>query len=220
LNPLLLEGFNMARVLGISGSNRQGGNTSILVETALQAAEEFGTDIELIEIADVEINPCKHGLDCYELGRCIQNDGLNSIIEKMSEAHGIIFGSPVHYSSVTSQMKNFMDRVGRFAHLEGKIGGALVVARKSGADTALNQLIFFMLVKEMIVPGGVSWPVGFAMNVGDIRNDMEAMRMAQQMGRRVAALSDIVSKLPVPWHYEPRSPDEKTRFGDEWRTSD
>ncbi|MHA2603116.1 MAG: flavodoxin family protein, partial [Candidatus Thorarchaeota archaeon SMTZ1-83] len=51
----------MARVLGISGSNRQGGNTSTLVETALKAAEEFGADVDFVEIADVEINPCKHG---------------------------------------------------------------------------------------------------------------------------------------------------------------
>ncbi|MFX0055968.1 MAG: flavodoxin family protein, partial [Candidatus Hermodarchaeota archaeon] len=175
----------MAKVLGISGSNRQGGNTSILVETALDAAEEYGASIEFIELADFDINPCKHYLKCYELGRCSQDDDLNPIIEKMYKAHGIIFGSPVHYASVTSQMKSFLDRVGRFAHLEGKIGAAFVVARKSGADIALNQMLFFMLVKEMIVPGGVSWPIGFAMNVGDIRNDMEAMRMAYQMGRRV-----------------------------------
>ncbi|MFW9803475.1 MAG: flavodoxin family protein, partial [Candidatus Thorarchaeota archaeon] len=50
----------MARVLGISGSNRQGGNTSILVETALDAAEEYGASIEFIELADFDINPCKH----------------------------------------------------------------------------------------------------------------------------------------------------------------
>ncbi|MFX0056266.1 MAG: hypothetical protein ACFFAD_15170, partial [Candidatus Hermodarchaeota archaeon] len=60
---------------------------------------------------------------------------------------------------------------------------------------------------------------GFAMNVGDIRNDMEAMRMAYQMGRRVAILSDLVAKVPVPWYYEPRPVDEKARFGDEWRTA-
>ncbi|MFW9846609.1 MAG: flavodoxin family protein [Candidatus Thorarchaeota archaeon] len=209
----------MARVLGISGSNRQGGNTSTLVETALLAAEEAGAVIEFIELADLEINPCKHGLDCYQLGRCIQDDDLNSVIDKMTKAHGIILGSPVHYATVTSQMKNFMDRAGRFAHLEGKIGAAMVVARKSGADMVLSQMLFFMLVKEMIIPGGISWPSGFALNVGDVRNDMEAMRMAQQTGKRVAALSDLVAKVPVPWHYEPRPKDEKQRFGDEWRTS-
>ena len=210
----------MAKVVGISGSNRQGGNTSTLVELALDAARDYGVETEFIELADFQILPCRHFLKCYELGRCSQDDDLNPIIEKMCNAHGIIFGSPVHYASVTSQMKNFMDRVGRFAHLEGKIGAALAVARKSGADIALNQLLFFMLVKEMIVPGGVSWPIGFAMNVGDIRSDMEAMRMAEQMGRRVAFLSDLVAKLPVPWHYEPRPKDEKSRFGDEWKTPD
>jgi multimeric flavodoxin WrbA len=210
----------MARVLGISGSNRQGGNTSTLVECALDAAQESGVETEFIELADFEIHPCRHLLKCYELGRCSQDDDLNSIIDKMCNAHGIILGSPVHYASVTSQMKNFLDRAGRFAHLEGKVGAAFAVARKSGADMALNQLLFFMLVKEMIVPGGVSWPIGFAMNVGDIRNDMEAMRMAEQMGRRVAVLADMVAKIPVPWHYEPRPVDEKARFGDEWKTSD
>ena len=210
----------MARVLGISGSNRQGGNTSTLILTALDAAEDSGADVDFIELADYELKLCDHGLECYELGHCYHDDELNSIVGKMIASHGIIMGSPVHYGTITAQMKTFVDRVGRFAHLEGKVGTAFVVARKSGADLALSQLLFFMLVKEMIVPGGVSWPIGFAMNVGDIRADTEAMAMAQQMGRRVAGLADILAKVPVPWHYEPRPADVKARFGDEWKTSD
>ncbi|MHA1926557.1 MAG: flavodoxin family protein [Candidatus Thorarchaeota archaeon] len=208
----------MAKILGISGSNRQGGNTSILIQMALDAAQDIGADIEFIELADFELNSCKHGLDCYENGECIQDDGLNEIVAKMLGAHGIIMGSPVHHGTVTSQMKGFMDRVGRFAHLEGKVGASLVVARKSGADLALSQMHFFMLVKEMIIPGCVSWPIGFALNVGDIRSDTEAMRMAQQLGRRVASLADILVKVPVPWRYESRPAAGKARFGDEWRT--
>ena len=45
----------MARVLGISGSNRQGGNTSTLILTALDAAEDSGADVDFIELADYEL---------------------------------------------------------------------------------------------------------------------------------------------------------------------
>ena len=41
----------MVNVLGISGSNRQGGNTSTLIQTALDSAEELGATTELIELA-------------------------------------------------------------------------------------------------------------------------------------------------------------------------
>ena len=101
--------------------------------------------------------------------------------------------------------------------LEGKVGVGMVVGRRSGTDIALSQLIFFMLVKEMIVPGGVYWPIGYALNAGDIRADTEAIAMASQMGMRVAKLASILVKNPVPWTHEPRPIGQKVRFGDEWK---
>jgi multimeric flavodoxin WrbA len=209
----------MARVLGISGSSRPGGNTSILIEAALEGAKEFGADTEFIELAPMSLNACLHVGECYELGHCHQKDDLNHIVRRMYAADGIILGSPVHFGSVTASMKNFMDRCGRFAHLEGKVGCSIAVTNRSGADLTVTQMLFFLLVKEMIVPGGISWPIGRALNVGDIRSDLDAMDMARQMGRRVANLADILVKVPVTWRYEPRLPDEKARFGDEWRIS-
>jgi multimeric flavodoxin WrbA len=135
----------------------------------------------------------------------------------MVSADGIIFGSPVHYSTVSSQMKNLMDRVGRFVHLEGKVGCSLSVGRRSGLDLTISHMLFFMLVKEMIVPGGISWPLSFAMNVGDVRSDSEGLEMARQMGQRVAELATILSEKPVSWKDARRPVDKKSRFGDEWK---
>ena len=69
----------------------------------------------------------------------------------------------------------------------------------------------------MIIPGGVYWPIGFALNPGDIRADTEAMSMANQMGKRVAQLASILVQSPVPWSFEQRPNGEKLRFGDEWK---
>ncbi|MFW9794241.1 MAG: flavodoxin family protein [Candidatus Thorarchaeota archaeon] len=205
------------RVMGICGSPRTSSNTSILVETALQASEDVGAKTEFLELADLDISACEHCNECTQLGKCKIADDLNRIAETMKAADGIIFGSPDHYASLATPMKNLIDRTGRFLHLEGKIGAGIVVGRRSGTDLALNTIQFFMLVKEMIVPGSVSWPVGFALNAGDIRADTEALAMASQIGNRVATLATILVRNPVPWSHEPRPMGQKVRFGDEWK---
>ena len=205
------------RVMGISGSPRMSSNSSTLVEIALQAAEEAGAKTEFIELTDLDIGACEHCSECSKLGRCKLDDDLNKVADIMKVADAIIFGSPDHYASVSTTMKNLMDRTGRFLHLEGKIGAGIVVGRRSGMDLALTHIQFFMFVKEMIIPGSVNWPVGFALNPGDIRADTEAISMATQLGNRVATLASILVRNPVPWSHEPRPLDEKARFGDEWR---
>ena len=192
-------------------------NTSILIEKALTAAEQAGAKIEFIELAELDIGICKHCNECTQLGRCKIDDDLNKVAETMKAADGIIFGSPDHYASMGTPMKNLMDRTGRFVHLEGKVGAGIVVGRRSGTDLALTLIQFFMYVKEMIIPGTMSWPVGFALNAGDIRADTEAMAMASQIGNRVATLSSILVRSPVPWSHEPRPNGKKVRFGEEWK---
>lgn len=203
--------------MGISGSPRTSSNTSILIETALNAAEENGAVTEFVELANLNIEACEHCGDCSELGKCKKNDDLNHVAETMKVADGIIFGSPDHFASLASPMKNLMDRTGRFLHLEGKVGAGIIVGRRSGVDLGITHIHFYLLVKEMIVPGSVSWPIGFALNAGDIRADTEAIAMATQIGKRVAMLASILVHSPVPWSHEPRPVGQKVRFGDEWK---
>jgi multimeric flavodoxin WrbA len=205
------------RILGLSGSPRTSSNTAILVETALAAAEKEGAITEFIDLSCQKLQPCEHCNECAKLGRCKINDNLSTIAETMKAADGIIWGSPDHYASLATPMKNLMDRAGRFLNLEGKVGCGIVVGRRSGLDLALSHILFFLLVKEMIIPGGVSWPIGHALNAGDIRGDTEAMAMASQMGKRVAILATILVRNPVPWSHEPRPTGQKVRFGDEWK---
>ncbi|MCJ7817993.1 MAG: flavodoxin family protein [Candidatus Thorarchaeota archaeon] len=205
------------RILGISGSPRANGNTSTLVETSLNSAKSEDALIEFIDLSALTINECKHCNECYRIGKCVQKDDLNDVAERMLLADGIIFGSPCHHASIASALKNLMDRTGRFLHLEGRVSCGFVVGRRSGVDIALASILFFINVKEMILPGGVSWPIGYALNPGDIRADTEAMAMAAQMGKRVAQLASILVKNPVSWSYEPRPNGQKVRFGDEWK---
>ena len=205
------------RILGLSGSPRTSSNTAILVETALEAAEREGAITEFIDLSYYKIKACEHCSECSQTGKCKLDDDLNKIAETMKAADGIIMGSPDHFASVATPLKNVMDRTGRFLHLEGKVAAGIMVGRRSGIDLGLSHLLFFLLVKEMIVPGAVYWPIGFALNAGDIRGDTEAMTMAEQIGRRVAQLATALVRNPMPWSHEPRPVGQKIRFGDEWK---
>ncbi|MHA2424977.1 MAG: flavodoxin family protein [Candidatus Thorarchaeota archaeon] len=207
----------MVRILGIVGSPRTQGNTFVLVEIALNAAKKEGAEIQMIELGDLKIATCAHGGECYELGSCVQEDDLNSIAKAMDEADGIIFGSPAYQAAVPGIMKNMLDRAGRFVNLRGKVGGALVVGRRSGLSFTLNELFFFMYVKEMVVPGTPHWPIGFGLHVADVHGDTEAIMAAEEIGTRVTHLAQRFVSKPLPWMEEPEKGEVRPSFGDDWR---
>lgn len=101
----------MPSLLGLSGSPRKGGNTDILVQTALKTATEKGIDKEFIRLADRNINPCRGCLNCKEDGNCIQNDDMQGLYELLNKAEYIVVGSPVYFATVSAQTKAFIDRL-------------------------------------------------------------------------------------------------------------
>ncbi|MFW9847765.1 MAG: flavodoxin family protein [Candidatus Thorarchaeota archaeon] len=207
----------MVKIIGISGSPRTQGNTTLLVETALKSAKENGAEIKLIELGDKTIKSCANGGECYELGRCIQEDDLNSIAKEMSEADGIILGAPSYQAAVPGLMKNMLYRLGRFVNLRGKVGGAVVVGRRSGMSLTLTELFFFMYVKEMVIPGSPHWPIGFGLHVADVHGDTEAIMAAEEIGMRIAVLAEKISKDPLPWMENHKDGRMRPAFGDDWR---
>ncbi len=48
-------------------------------------------------------------------GKCVTDDGMNEVIQKVFEADGLIIGSPSYFSNVTTEVKAFIDRCGYVA---------------------------------------------------------------------------------------------------------
>jgi multimeric flavodoxin WrbA len=55
---ILETGGFLMKILGIAGSKRKKGNTSILVQEALKAAQKEGAKTELIFLGDYSIMDC------------------------------------------------------------------------------------------------------------------------------------------------------------------
>ena len=98
------------KVLGIVGSQRKKGNTSILVQEALKPFKEHGAETELIFLGDHEIKSCKGCEGCKKTFKCVIEDDMQKIHPLILDADGVILGSPTYFYNVSADMKAFLDR--------------------------------------------------------------------------------------------------------------
>lgn len=98
-------------VLILSASPRRGGNSDTLCDEFLRGAKDAGHNAEKIFICDKKINYCTACRICDENGgKCVIDDDMAEIIEKMSAADVIVMASPVYFFAVDAQMKTLIDR--------------------------------------------------------------------------------------------------------------
>jgi len=99
------------KILGITGSKRKNGNTSILVQKALEEVKQNGVQTEMLFLSDYQYADCNGCEGCAKDYRCIVNDGMQEIYPKILEADALILGSPTYFYNITALMKAFIDRL-------------------------------------------------------------------------------------------------------------
>jgi len=184
------------KVIGINGSPRKDGNTAMLIRYVFDELEKEGIETEFVQLGGEMIRGCAA---CYQCAQkkdeeCIhKTDATNDIIRKMVDADGIILGSPVYFSNVTSEMKALIDRAGLVAKVNGdllerKVGAAVVAVRRAGAIHVFNSLNHFFLINQMIIPGSSYWNLAIGRQKGEVADDAEGVRTMKDLGRNMAWL--------------------------------
>lgn len=184
------------KVVAFNGSARKDGNTAILIRKVLSVLESEGIETELIQLAGEQIHGCTACGTCRKIKNqeCkIVNDNVNDYIQKMSQADGIILGSPTYFSMMTSEMKALIDRTGYVARANGdmfkrKVGAAVVAVRRAGGIPTFDAINHFFLISQMIVPGSSYWNVGVGSGKGDVEKDEEGMKTMENLGKNMAWL--------------------------------
>lgn len=98
------------KILVLTSSPRKKGTSNTLVKEFIKGTIEAGHQIELIDLANSNIHPCRGCNYCGMDGECIQKDDMKYIIDKMLEVDAICMSSPVYYYNVSAQLKVFIDR--------------------------------------------------------------------------------------------------------------
>ncbi|AEV68882.1 flavodoxin family protein [Acetivibrio clariflavus] len=184
------------KVVAFNGSPRVNGNTAQSLEIVLEEIRKEGIETELIQVGGKKLSGCKACMMCRKNQdkRCaIQDDEMNSFIEKMIEADGIIIGSPTYFSNVTAEIKALIDRCGYVAKsnggfLKGKVGAPVVAVRRAGSNFTYAAINFFFGISEMIVPGSTYWNMTLALQPGDVWKDEEGIATFRTLGKNIAAL--------------------------------
>ncbi|MDQ7835189.1 MAG: flavodoxin family protein [Humidesulfovibrio sp.] len=184
------------KVLAINGSARLNGNTAIMLNTALAELSSEGFETELVQLGPKGLQGCIACYKCFENKdkRCaVDDDKMNSYIEKMLAADGILLGSPTYFADVTTNMKALMDRSGMVARanedmLQRKAGAAVVTARRGGAIHTFDTLNHFFFIGQMVVPGSSYWNMGFGREPGQVNGDDEAIATMRTLGKNMAWL--------------------------------
>ncbi len=101
----------MKKAFIISSTKRIGGNSDILAKKFRDGALDAGNKVSFISIKDLKMEFCKGCLACQKLHRCIINDDINDLLEKIKESDVIVFATPIYYYSVSGQLKTFLDRM-------------------------------------------------------------------------------------------------------------
>ena len=186
----------MTKVVAFNGSARKDGNTAILVRKVFSALEKEGIETELVQLAGQTIRGCTACGQCrkHKNRRCvIDGDIVNSCIEKMSAANGIILASPTYFADVTTEIKALIDRAGFVARanddmLRRKVGAAVVAVRRAGSIHVFDSLNHFFLISQMIVPGSIYWNMGIGLAKGDVEQDEEGLQTMEVLGQNMAWL--------------------------------
>jgi len=83
----------MLKVVGIYGSPRKGGNTDLLLDSALKGCQEQGDDIKKVYVRDLHIAGCSGCDGCAKTGICVIKDDMQDIHTLIDDAD-VIFSLP------------------------------------------------------------------------------------------------------------------------------
>ena len=122
------------KIYAINGSPRHTGNTSILLQHALDGAASNGAETELIHLTDLQFSGCKSCFACKlnhapSYGKCAIQDELTPVLEKLLASDGIIFGTPIYFGGETGMFRNLIERL-YFANFRYDPAHSSLITRK------------------------------------------------------------------------------------------
>lgn len=176
--------------------------TRRLAGFVLAGAKDAGAEVEIIELADMQITPCTACESCSLDGRCVFADDFPAAYDRMQDADGLVFASPVYVDNVSGQMKVFIDRLADAMHYQnfsGRYGCSIATTEISGGDAVVGYLNLALNYLGVTTVGGMSVALG---------DDPEAIDRAESAAR------DLGRRLVRAIDERPQYPDQEAEMAE------
>ena len=109
------------KALLLNGSPHEHGCTYTALCEVDRTLNKNGIETELLWLGNQPIQGCVACGGCRNTRRCVFDDGVNRLIDRLDEFDALIIGSPVYYSAPAGQLVAFLNRLfyaggGKMAH--------------------------------------------------------------------------------------------------------
>ena len=178
------------KVLLINGSPNEHGCTYTALSETAETLQKHGIDTEILYLGKKPVAGCIACGKCRETGKCVFDDKVNEVIDKLDSIDAIVVGSPVYYAGPSGQLTAFLDRLfysggGRMA---GKLGASVVSCRRGGASAAFHRLNKYFTISSMPVVSSQYWNQVHGFTPEDVRKDGEGLQTMRTLGENMAWL--------------------------------
>lgn len=189
------------KIVAVVGSYRAQGVTEALVEEVLRGARERGADTETVRLRELDMRHCANCRACMQApgearGRCVIEDDLPGVLERIDQAHALVLAAPVNIGNVTALMRIFMERCAGAAYWPWGAKAPRMRARVASRRAVLvsSSAAPAWMARLMMGAGGAlkqlarmlgARPLGF---VWQGMVDRDPMPISPRVRRRAAAL--------------------------------
>jgi multimeric flavodoxin WrbA len=198
----------LIKILTVSGSPVPDSSTDILLREIENAvAKEIGSGVEtesdFVKLNELKITPCQACGEAPTPEYCFYDDDLTAVYEKLAECDCLLMGSPIYFDSVSAQTKLFIDRCNCFRPadfentdpdhdfirlLKRKRPGAMVLVggEQGYFEGARRTIAGFFLWLEVVNKSVLVYKTTDFHRKGTVQHDVETLRQARQLGRKLA----------------------------------
>lgn len=124
----------MKKVIIVTSTPREGGNSEVLAKSFADGAKASGNDVRLIAVRDLGLKFCTGCMRCQSRGKCVLGDGMNALYPEFESADVLVFATPVYYYSVSGQLKTFLDRLNPLYGRNNKFRDVYLLATAADGD--------------------------------------------------------------------------------------
>ena len=136
------------KVVVITGSPRNGGNSFAMANAFIDRAKENGHQVVRFDAAMKNVGGCHACETCFQTGKpCTFDDDFNTLAPDILDADAIVFATPVYWYSIPAQIKGVIDKLFSFV-----VGGKDIAGKECMLSTCCEEA-------DMSVMDGVRVPI-------------------------------------------------------------
>ncbi len=182
------------KVLVLLGSPRKKGNSAILAQEIVKGAESAGASCETLFIHKMNIKPCQSCYACQKEDSkgCAIDDDMQTVFPKLIASDTWVIASPVYWFNMSAQTKLWMDRCFALLAYRGNAFKKRIAIAMTYGDTdpftsgCVNALRTFQDAFRYVGADIVGMVYGSALNSGDISQNTELLKAAEELGKKLA----------------------------------